>query len=91
MDDSVGAQDLDDKMGDEKVKVMSLAEYEAEYNNKVAAEIDTFKKTLRILAQIGACDSLIIDLFIEVETPFISNDILMVLPEGELKAKLSTL
>ena len=29
MDDSVGAQDLDDKMGDEKVKVMSLAEYEA--------------------------------------------------------------
>ena len=43
MDDSVGAQDLDDKMGDEKVKVMSLAEYEAEYNNKVgpSSEIES--------------------------------------------------
>jgi hypothetical protein len=78
-------------MGEEKIKVMSMAEYETEYNNIVSIEIDTFKQTCRILAQIGGCEGLIFDLFTEVETPFISNDILIELPDGELKVKLSTL
>ena len=85
-------QDLDDKMNDDSpIKVMTYAEYENEYNIHLAHEIQTFKNSCLKLAELPKCHGFIVNIYREIETPFLSLDFKVEYQSTELVTKLSFL
>ncbi len=86
------AHNFDEKMiEDDTPKQLTLVEYEAEFNNKLAREIATFQKSLLLIVKVPQLSNLIVDICREVETPFISLDGFNFLEESELKTQLTYL
>jgi len=66
---------------------LTLTEYEAEYNNRMSQEIDCFKTSLQMMSQISSLHPFIVDLFREVETPFLYQDVVSAVPEASVELR----
>lgn len=60
---------------DGKEKVPSHAEYESEYSKRLAQELDCFKSCIELMSKVEGLHPFIVDLFREVETPFLGQDV----------------
>jgi len=81
---------MDGKDKEPKEKRLTYQEYEAEYDQSVAKEIELFKyATKLILEQAPSQEHVINDLYREVETPFISNECTDAFSVSDLRTKLS--
>lgn len=79
-------------MGDDDTpKVLTLAEYEADFNKHLSREIETFNKAIQLISKVPNLSKFIVEVCREVETPFISLDGFNFLQESELKTQLSYL
>ena len=86
------SKDEDERMDEQpKEKQMTFQEYEAEYNECLTREVNQFKYATSLLANMQFTHDFIVDLFREIETPFVSSECLNSIPESELKVRLACL
>jgi hypothetical protein len=61
---------------------MTLVEYETEYTQRLTQEIECFKTSIQLMSQVTDLHPFIADLFREIETPFLCQDVVSALPEA---------
>lgn len=89
--DDMNNDEPDDKMEELAHKVMTLEEFENEYNLHLNSEVAIFKQGIEALASVPNLHSFVVDLYSEIETPFVSSISLPDTVDSELKTRLGCL
>lgn len=89
--DEMANDEPDEKMEEPAQKVMTLEEYENEYNSRLNSEVAIFKQGIEALATVPNLHSFVVDLYREIETPFVSSVSLPDTVDSELKTRLGCL